>query len=78
MASILAVLIVIDFMFLDDSAFIFEPDIKVRCRLVAVYAVVLTREGPVAGLEALAPRAHAELCSTRVVAGCPRLARITG
>ena len=30
MASILAVLIIVDFMFLDDSAFIFEPDIKVR------------------------------------------------
>ena len=30
MSAILAVLIIIDFMFLDDSAFIFEPDIKVR------------------------------------------------
>jgi hypothetical protein len=32
MASILAILIMIDFMFMDDSAFMFEPDIKVRAR----------------------------------------------
>ena len=30
MAAILAILIIVDFMFMDDSAFIFEPDIKVR------------------------------------------------
>lgn len=30
MTAILAILIVIDFMFLDDSSFVFEPDVKVR------------------------------------------------
>lgn len=33
MAALLAIFIAIDYMFLDDAAFIFDPDIKVRARL---------------------------------------------
>jgi hypothetical protein len=32
MIAIFGVLIIIDFLFLDDAAFVFEPDVKVRRR----------------------------------------------
>jgi hypothetical protein len=31
MTTLLAILILIDFMFMDDSSFLFEPDVKVGC-----------------------------------------------
>jgi len=33
--TMFSVLIMVDFMFLDDSAFIYDPDVKVRCSVAA-------------------------------------------
>lgn len=43
MTTLLAVLIIVDFMFLDDSQFVFDPDVKARIATRAGRGGYLTR-----------------------------------